>query len=227
MTNIKDLFNENKGVFIIAVFTAVLASAIVANPTPVYATSDPFLGEIMYTGFNFAPRGWAQCDGQLLPINQNQSLFSLLGTIYGGDGRTTFALPDMRGRLLMDDGQGNGLTNKSLGQRGGTNTITLNLSQMPAHAHNVPPSLFENQLNATASMGSETTGTGNTLGASFARLYSNSIPNTSLHSDSLSITVEDETQILLTGGNQAHSNMPPYLTMSCNIALQGLFPSRN
>ena len=109
MINTRKIINENKGVFAIAIFTAVLVSVISANPVPVYASANPLVGEIMFFAGNFAPRGWAFCDGQLLAINSNQSLFSLYGTIYGGDGETTFGLPDMRGRVLMDDGNGPGL----------------------------------------------------------------------------------------------------------------------
>lgn len=100
--------------------------------------SDPFLGEILMVGFNFAPRGWALCDGQLLPIAQNTALFSLLGTIYGGDGRTTFALPDLRGRTAFHPGSGPGLDPLSLGQKGGSNTNTITANQLPPHTHTIP-----------------------------------------------------------------------------------------
>lgn len=117
--------------------TAMLAA--LAAPLPAAAQSEPFIGQIMCAGFNFTPRGWARLDGQLLPIAQNQALFSLLGTTYGGDGRTTFALPDMRGRALVHDGNGPGLTPRTLGERGGAETHTLTPSQMPAHTHTVAP----------------------------------------------------------------------------------------
>ena len=100
--------------------------------------SEPFLAEIRPFAFNFSPRGWASCDGQILPINQNQSLYSLLGTTYGGDGRTTFALPDARGRSIVHEGNGPGLTSRILGSRYGTETETLNTTQIPSHSHPIP-----------------------------------------------------------------------------------------
>jgi microcystin-dependent protein len=224
MVNTREIINENKGVFAIAIFTAVLISVISANPVPAYA-SEPFLGEIMFTGFNFAPRGWAFCDGQLLPINQNQALYSLLGTTYGGDGRTDFALPDMRGRSPMHEGTGPGLSTHPLGMKGGTQSEILLTGQMPSHSHNLD-NLLETRLNATNSATTETSATGNSLGISISRIYSSSVPNVPLHPDSLSVGFTGGT-IDNAGSNAPHDNMAPYLALSCNIALQGVFPSRN
>ncbi len=225
MTNIKDFLNENKGVFVIAIFTAVVVSAVAANPTPVYAGDEPFTGEIMFFAGNFAPRGWALCDGQLLAVSQNDALFSLLGTTYGGDGRTTFGLPDMRGRILIDDGNGPGLIDKRLGAKGGAETIVLNVNQIPAHSHDLT-TLQSVVLNSVAAVGDSTDPEGNSLGLNFARKYSTSTPNIQLHENSTSITIADGA-LDSTGGNQGHSNMPPYLNLNCNIALVGIYPSRS
>ncbi len=168
--------------------------------------SSPFLAEIRIMSFNFAPRGWALCNGQLLPINQNQALFSLLGTTYGGNGQTTFALPDLRSRAPLHFGQGTGLTFRNLGETGGAETHTLQSAEMPAHSHLVSVS------NAP---GAATTPAGNFFAANRGG-YSDT-PSTALHSGAVGVA----------GGSQAHANLSPYLTLSFCIALQGIFPSRN
>jgi len=178
--------------------------------------SSSFLGEIRLAGFTFAPRGWALCNGQLLPLSQNTALFSLLGTTYGGDGRTDFALPDFRGRLPLGMGQGLGLSSYTIGQIGGNENVTLNVTQIPQHSH-----LFNvTTVNATAAA------PGSTLlpavpTASNASLYA------TVSSPAL------ETQALApqscgsTGGSQPHANIMPCLCVSFIIALQGIFPSRS
>lgn len=168
--------------------------------------SEPFLAEVKIVGFNFAPRGWAFCDGQILPINQNQSLYSLLGTTYGGDGRTSFGLPDMRSRTPVHKGDGH-----PLGQRGGSETVALAAAQMPAHSHAVK---------ATQSA-ANVSPVGNTVVLADT--------NKSLYADATvaNLTALRSGTIANTGGGQAHNNMQPYLTLSYCIALQGLFPSRN
>lgn len=164
--------------------------------------SEPFLAEIRIAGFNFAPRGWALCDGQILPINQNQSLYSLLGTIYGGDGRTSFALPDLRGRTPIHRAD-----SAPIGQRTGAETITLTSAEIPSHTHS---------LLASSSAGTLRRCTGNVLAG--AAVYHPTVSSlTSLRSGSITNA----------GGGQAHENMQPFTTLSFNIALQGLFPSRN
>jgi microcystin-dependent protein len=167
--------------------------------------SEPFLAEIRIVGFNFAPRGWGFCDGQILPINQNQSLYSLLGTTYGGDGRTSFALPDLRGRTPLHVGEGH-----RLGDRSGEETSTLSVSQMPAHKHGV---------RASSSAGNATTPAGHLLGAE-------ATPDAAYHSADAG-TLVGLRSITNVGGSQAHENMQPYLAVNFCIALQGLFPSRN
>ena len=167
--------------------------------------SEPFLAEIRIVGFNFAPRGWALCDGQILPINQNQSLYSLLGTTYGGDGRTSFALPDLRGRTPLHVGEGHGL-----GQKNGAETTTLSFSEMPAHTHYV---------RASSAPGNSPTPDGHLLAAEVS-------PDTVYHSPDPG-TLVGLRSITNVGGSQAHENMQPYVAVNFCIALQGLFPSRN
>lgn len=166
--------------------------------------AEPFLSEIRMMSFEFAPKGWALCNGQLLPINQNQGLFSLLGTTYGGDGRVNFALPDMRGRTPIHFGDG-----FTLGQRGGETAHTLSTSEIPAHFH---------ALNGTsAASTTDTPASTLELGQSTIDLYR--APST--------LAAMDPGSVSNVGGSQAHENMMPYLTISFCIALQGIFPSQN
>ncbi|MDD9965232.1 MAG: tail fiber protein [Myxococcales bacterium] len=167
--------------------------------------SEPFLAEIRIVAFNFAPRGWAYCDGQLLPINQNQSLYSLLGTTYGGDGRTSFALPDFRGRVPVHTEAGQEF---SLGQRGGQEDHVLTVAQMAAHDH---------AMQATTSPGSQPAPNAAVLAAADTNLY---------HSASNMVDMAAEA-VSNVGGGQAHENRMPFLGMRFCIALQGLFPSRS
>ena len=170
---------------------------------------EPFLGQIQAFGFNFNPRGWAKCEGQLLPINQNEALFSLLGTTYGGDGRTTFGLPDLRGRSIVGIGQGPGLSNISQGQRSGSESITLNTTNLPPHNH--PVKVAVNTAN-----GEESTST----------LYLSS--HASAFSDAPTTgAVLAGVSSGNTGSGSPFSNRDPYLGINVCIALQGIFPSRN
>jgi microcystin-dependent protein len=168
--------------------------------------SEPFLAEIRIVSFNFPPKGWALCNGQLLPINQNQALFSLLGTTYGGNGQTTFALPEMRGRTPIHYGNSH-----TLGEKGGEEAHALSVAELPAHTHVVT----SNATTADADRSSPA----NSLPA-YAALesYSSSGPPVPLHAQAATSN---------TGGGQSHSNMQPFLTLSFVIALQGIFPSRN
>uniref|UniRef100_UPI003BA92A98 phage tail protein n=1 Tax=Stappia sp. TaxID=1870903 RepID=UPI003BA92A98 len=170
--------------------------------------AEPFLAEVRMMGFNFPPRGWAFCDGQILPISQNQSLYSLLGTTYGGDGRTTFALPDLRGRTPIHVGRSDGGAHHSEGQKSGEETHTLSVNEMPQHMHAADaisgPGTTPIPQNAyLADLPSGYTDPG----ASLTSLRSNTVTHV--------------------GGSQAHQNMQPYLTVSFCIAIEGLFPSRN
>ncbi len=165
--------------------------------------SEPFLAEVRLVGFNFAPRGWAFCDGQIMPINQNQSLYSLLGTTYGGDGRTSFALPDLRGRCCLHVGEGH-----RQGQKSGAETVTISDAEMPQHKHT---------SQASTSVANQAAPVGNVLADSPSLLYTNPGNAVKLKPDSVTSV----------GGSQAHNNMMPYLAVNFCIALQGLFPSRN
>ncbi len=170
-------------------------------------SDNPFLGEIIMFGGNYAPRGWALCDGQLLPISQNDALFSILGTTYGGDGRTSFGLPDLRGRVPVHAGSGPGLTSRPLGQKAGVEHVTLNITQIPPHTHKPRASdnQADEQLPGTHVMADD----GNAI-----PIYSNT-PNTDM---------QDTTSA---GGGQAHDNMQPYQVVNFIIALQGTYPPRN
>jgi microcystin-dependent protein len=172
--------------------------------------ADPFVAEIRIFAGNFAPRGWATCDGQLLPISQNTALFSLLGTFYGGDGKSTFALPNLQGAAPMHQGQGLGLTERVLGEQGGEQTVTLLQSEIPAHSHSL---MGTNQLQQLPDPANHT------LARANANAY---LQNPSQGS----FTQMNQQALGITGGNQPHNNMPPYLTLTFIIALQGVFPPR-
>lgn len=163
--------------------------------------AEPFLSEIRLMSFVFAPKGWALCNGQLLPINQNQGLFSLLGTTFGGDGRVTFGLPDLRGRVPLHVGDG-----RTLGERAGEYSHTITVAELPSHVHAV---------NASArATGGSASPSGKVLGAG-NNVYGRTAANTTLHPN----TIQN------VGGSQAHTNTQPFLTLSFCIALQGIFPS--
>jgi len=165
--------------------------------------ADPFLAEIRIMSFDFAPKGWALCNGQLLPINQNMALFSLFGNTFGGDGRVNFALPNYQTRTPIHVGGGH-----SLGEAGGEPAHTLSISEMPTHFH---------VAQGSSNTGNSQTGSGNVLGVVAGRLYS----------DATNPTTLQPSTIANVGGGQAHTNMQPFLTMSFCIALQGIFPSQN
>ena len=170
--------------------------------------SEPFLGQITAFGFNYAPRNWAQCNGQLLAISQYQALFSLLGTTYGGDGRTTFGLPDLQGRAALHMGAGPGLTPRTIGEKSGAETNTLNVNQLPSHTHTfAPPS-------------SSTSGDTDVATANYpAQAEEDNYHNTSDATMGSGTTGS-------TGSSQSVNNMQPYQVVNFCIALQGIFPSR-
>lgn len=167
---------------------------------------EPYLGQILYVSFTFAPRGWAECNGQTLSINQNQALFSLLGTTYGGNGVTTFALPNIQSRVLLGDGP-----NHSLGEINGTESHTLLTSEIPAHIHTV---------NAVSTEGNKSSPTNNLLADTKVLDKEYASFNTE------NLVTMNPNMINPTGGNQPHTNIQPYITFKCIIALEGIFPPR-
>ncbi|MEM7214391.1 MAG: tail fiber protein [Pseudomonadota bacterium] len=182
--------------------------------------SEPFIAEVRIWANNFAPRSWAYCDGQLLPISQNTALFSLLGTTYGGDGRTDFGLPNLQGRACMHPGRGPGLTARRLGETGGSTTVTLNINEVPNHDHEVMSASqrtdtgtsrnpIENKFAIDVEFGTE--------GKGYSSVPASSPPLTAMASQAVSIT----------GGSQAHDNDQPYLALGFCIALEGIYPSRS
>jgi microcystin-dependent protein len=176
--------------------------------------SDPFVGEIRVVGFNFAPRGWASCNGQILSISQNTALFSLLGTTYGGNGQSTFALPNLQGMYPMHFGSGPGLSPRVQGQTGGETTVTLTSAQA-LHTHSA----------ACDSVGG---GTDSPTGATWADAHSGKAPVLAYKGNRSTANTAMNTQALsLVGGNQPHNNLNPYLVLTFVIALQGIYPSRN
>jgi len=171
--------------------------------------ADPFVAEIRIFPFNFAPKGWAFCDGQILPISQNTALFALLGTTYGGDGKSTFALPDLQGSTPMQQGQGPGLSLRDLGEIGGEQNVTLLQTEMPSHTHGVQAA----GANDSASPASNAWGSGQ---KGFGNVYAGPPPNVNMSPLATSVT----------GGSLPHNNMMPYLGLNFCIALQGVFPPR-
>lgn len=172
--------------------------------------ADPFVAEIRIFPFNFAPRGWAWCDGQLLPLSQNTALFSLLGTTYGGNGKSNFALPDLQGRAPMHWGQGPGLSLHDLGETGGTETVSLLESEIPAHAHSWLASVDDGDLTTPAP----------------TRAYARSINGLAYAPSTNPQVIMAQQALAPAGGDQPHNNLQPYLTFYFCIALQGVYPPR-
>lgn len=171
--------------------------------------SEPFVGEIRMFAGNFAPRGWAFCDGQLLAVSQNDALFSLLGTIYGGDGRTTFGLPDLRGRLPVHAGTGPGQPEVRLGAKFGAETVTLTVNQMPSHEH---------PFQASSAAGTQNNAAGEVLGAS---------PNVRVFRPDTPAAAMNSAAVTSVGGSRSHTNLMPFLCVHFIIALFGIYPSRH
>jgi microcystin-dependent protein len=177
--------------------------------------SDPFVAEIQIFGFNFAPAGWALCQGQLLPISQNTALFSLLGTQYGGDGKTTFGLPNLQGCVANHAGQGPGLSNYVQGQTGGSASVTLLSTQMPAHTHTLPVTSANGRVNTPTTvnvLGDVGGGRGGGGGSAYG---TTTLANMATQANGTA------------GGSQGHNNLAPYLVLNYCISLRGVFPARN
>jgi microcystin-dependent protein len=170
--------------------------------------SQPFIGQLKMFGGNFAPRGYALCNGQLLAISQNDVLFALIGTTYGGDGQNTFALPDLRGRIPLHMGQGAGLSNRIIGEMSGTETVTVITNQLPGHTHNAM---------GQSGNGNQSSPAGGVWAASSLNEYSNAAANTTMAAAAIG----------LAGGNQSHANVMPFQCVNFIIALEGIFPTQN
>jgi microcystin-dependent protein len=226
--------------------SCILGFSITAITMPMKASacsSQPYLGGMCAFGGNFTIRSWAKAEGQLLAISSNTALFSILGTTFGGDGRSTFGLPDLRGRSPIGQGQGPGLGNYRLGQRGGSETHTLNVLQMPAHNHTattttsnvVDTSATTIALRALASSSTTNSPTNAVLSNSPNRenIYSSGAPNVDMRADAIALNLSVEvsstsnTVVNNNGGSQAFNIRGPYLSLTWLIALQGIFPSRN
>ena len=180
--------------------------------------SSPFIGEIIMFAGNFAPRGWALCNGQILAIAQNTALFSILGTTYGGNGQTTFALPDLRSRVPMHAGQGAGLSDRTLGESAGEETHTLIQTEMPQHQHQVNPACSAEDADRAAAKNNFPASPFSTVGGAAVNAYTGAAsPNTTMGATTSAVA----------GGSQPHNNLQPYLAVNFIIALQGIFPSRN
>ena len=218
----------------------------VLTPRPA-AAQEPFLGEIRWVAFNFAPTGWALCDGQILSITQNTALFALLGTTYGGNGQTTFALPDMRGRVPVHPGAGPGLTARVAGEAGGEESVTLTTAAMPSHSHSVeshthtiPPLGVDVKGSSAAATSASPAGnvlatatleSGGGAQKKLTEIYNAGAANVSLAPGSATtapgVTGGGSGSTTATGGDGPHENMQPFLGVTCIIALQGIFPSRS
>lgn len=239
---------EKKSKRLIYVVTAM--SCLILIPNRTIAGMDPFVGEISYVGFNFAPDGWFQCNGQTLPINQYSALYSLLGTTYGGDGVTNFKLPDMRGKVPVHQGQSPGYSNFTMGQTSGAENVTLTATQLPTHSHPAtavststsavaPGASATSTLKAANATGDMTTPGSNAIATSSAaltKIYSSTTaPNVNMHAGSIetilsgvNVTTTTNTAVTVgnAGGSQPFSIMQPYTTVNCIIAWQGVYPSR-
>ncbi|PXW83900.1 microcystin-dependent protein [Nitrosomonas sp. Nm84] len=231
-------------------FTVTTAMALLAAmPDNATAGMEPFIGEINYVAFNFAPRGWLPCNGQLLPINQYSAMFALLGVTYGGDGVSTFALPDMRGKVPVHQGQSAGGSNFAMGQTAGSESITLTANQMPTHSHQVNATSISTSVVAPGASATSTlkavnaAGDTNTPGSgaiamspALTKIYSSTTaPSVSMNQASIETTLSGVNVATTTvttatagpaGGSLPFSIMQPYNTVNCIIAVEGIFPSR-
>lgn len=218
-----------------ALVSGVLALSLLPTQ-PAEAGAEPFLGEIMWGGWNFCPRGFAEANGQVLSISQNTALFALLGTTYGGNGQTTFALPDLRGRAMVHAGAGAGLSAISLGQQGGTESQSLTFAQMPAHSHTATTTVTDLQVTSTLRGSSATATTSAPAGAALAvtkkssHVYAAASPDQAMASGSVQSTVTGGTATTtIDATNSGSSPVPvrdPYTALLACIAVEGIFPSR-
>lgn len=200
------------------------AASLDAKHNPA-AASEPFIAQIIMFGGSFAPRGWALCDGQLLSVPQNTALFSLLGTTYGGDGRTTFGLPDLRGRVAIHPGTGPGLSKVNLGEKGGVENVTLTTAQMPSHSHDISHG-HSADMNVSSANGTLKVPAGNVLAVGKSKIYSTAAPDVQMAAGAVSVDSHAGSSGTK-GSGQSHENRQPYLGINHLIALSGVFPSRS
>ena len=196
----------------IKLLSGLLALALTVGlgmPPTTHAGMDPFIGEISCGGYNFCPLGYAECNGQLITIASNTALFSLLGTYYGGDGRTNFALPNIQGRTMLHQGQGSGMTLRNMGETGGAETVALTAAQLPQHSHSVA-------AHTGSDRSSSPTGKMAGVTANSAPVYTASAANTSMAAGTVANS----------GGSLPHNNLQPYLAIKCCIAVTGIYPAR-
>ena len=206
----------------------VIAGAMPAAPA--HAGLEPFIGEMMLAGFNFCPRGFLPAAGQLLPISQNEALYSLLGTTYGGDGRTTFALPDLRGRTPVGTGQGPGLSNIPIGAKSGGEQVTLSQAQLPSHTHTASTTVTADvKVRATNQRADAVSPAGNVPGrtGSGGEVYNAGPADQDMGTSAIQANVSATTTVSSTGGSQPVGTRDPYLGMNWCIATQGIYPSRS
>jgi microcystin-dependent protein len=223
--------------------TSVILAGFYTSPAKA-CDSDPMLGSLCTFAFNFAPRGWAEANGQMLPINSNQALFSLLGTTYGGDGRTTFALPDLRGRGIISPGNSPMLSDYRWGERVGVETVTLTTAQIPIHTHTASTTIEVNAagdgvtanalLKAASVVGDSATPSAAVFAQNIAsaNAYSTAPPDVALDAEIMSVSLSGSASAtvsttIISSGGQAHENRMPYQTLIWAIAMQGVFPSRS
>jgi len=219
---------RTSSIFMMLCMAVMVSATVNIKQAKACGGSESYLASMCVFAGNFAPRNYAFAHGQLLAISQNTALFSLLGTIYGGDGRTSFGLPDARGRALIGAGQGPGLSSYPIGHRGGVETVTLSVNQMPSHTHTASTNVAGDASLHAGSRGNTDNPSGNVL-ARKARdsIYSSSAPDVTMSPSAISLSLNANTTLGNTGASHAHENRMPYLAVNWIITLQGLYPSRN
>jgi len=209
-------------------FVFVISNIVSIRPALACGSGESFIASMCVFAGNFAPRSYALAQGQLLAISQNSALFALLGTTYGGDGRTTFALPDTRGRVVIGAGNGPGLSNYNVGQKSGSETVTLSTAQMPSHTHTATTTTTGTATAHSNSSGNTDTPSGNVWSRKPRdSIYSSSAPDVTMNANAIFLSLSSATSVSNTGGSTAHENRMPYIAMNWIITLQGIFPSRN
>lgn len=204
------------------------ATLLILSPMPAMSGEDPFLGEIMLHGGTYCPQGWEEADGRLLPIVDHQALFALYGCAYGGNCTTDFALPNLRGRVPIGVGTGPGLTTRVRGQSGGQESVELSIPEIPAHTHSLANVTLKGTVQTSSSDGTTNVPSGKALSDSNrTSVYSDGALDSTLVANSVSVSGQSGDAVAATGGNQAHNNMPPFVTLRYCVALEGSFPPRS